>query len=43
MFLGEIMVRDGYAVEYHGQSKDDVQQQHLDNRKLLTEQGVVVL
>ena len=43
MFLGDIMIRQGYAVAYHGQSKDDVEQAHLDNRKLLIEEGVVTL
>jgi micrococcal nuclease len=43
MFLGEIMVRDGYAVAYHGQSKDDVQDAHMANRQKLLTEGVVTL
>lgn len=41
MFLGQIMVREGYAVEYHGQSKDDIQEAHLANRKKLQDSGII--
>lgn len=41
MFLGQIMIREGYAVEYHGQSKEDIQEQHLKNRERLKEAGLV--
>lgn len=43
MFLGEIMVRDGYAVPYSGGSKEEIQQQHLANREKLIKEGVVKL
>ena len=35
------MVDEGYAVLYNGQSKDDVQEQHLKNRTKLTEAGKI--
>ena len=37
----EIMIEEGYGVKYHGQSKDDIQEQHLANRKILQERGLV--
>ena len=37
----EIMIQEGYGVKYHGQSKEDIQEQHLANRKILQEQGLV--
>ena len=39
----EILIEEGYAVPYMGQSKDDVQEAHMANRKRLIEEGVVVL
>jgi micrococcal nuclease len=39
----EIMIEEGHAVPYMGQSKDDVQDAHMANRKRLIEEGVVVL
>ena len=38
---GEILVKEGFAVLYEGQSKDDVQEQHMINRKRLIAEGVV--
>ena len=38
---GEILVKEGHAVLYDGQSKDDIQEQHLINRKRLIAEGVV--
>jgi len=38
-FMGEIMIRENLAVRYHGQSKDDIEEQHLANRKILIESG----
>ena len=29
----DIMIEEGHAVAYHGQSKDDIQDAHLKNRK----------
>ena len=40
-FAGEILVKEGHAVLYEGQSKDDIQEQHLINRKRLIADGVV--
>jgi micrococcal nuclease len=41
--LTEVMIDEGHAVPYHGQSKDDIQEQHLANRERLVAKGVVVL
>lgn len=37
--LNEKMIKDYQAVEYNGQSKDDIAKAHLENRKKLTENG----
>jgi len=37
----QILIQEGHAVEYHGQSKDDIQEAHLVNRNRLLESGVV--
>ena len=34
MHLGDIMIREHLAVEYHGQSKEDIEEQHIKNREL---------
>jgi micrococcal nuclease len=39
----EILIEEGQAVHYMGQSKEDVQEAHMANRKRLIEEGVVVL
>jgi micrococcal nuclease len=39
----KILMDEGHCVEYWGQSKDDVQEQHIMNRKRLVESGVVKL
>ena len=39
--LNEQMIDEGYAVAYHGQSKDDVEEQHMKNRQRLMEAGIV--
>lgn len=39
--LTQILIEEGHAVPYHGQSKDDVQAAHLANREKLLEAGVV--
>ena len=36
-----IMINEGYAVAYHGQNKDEVEQAHLNNRERLIEEGKV--
>jgi micrococcal nuclease len=52
--LGELIVMDGtlnlnkhminehIAVQYHGQSKEHIELQHLENRRILIEQGVIL-
>lgn len=37
----EILVEEGHAVEYHGQSKDEIQNDHLLNRNRLISEGKV--
>jgi micrococcal nuclease len=37
----EIMIEEGHAVKYEGQSKLDVEDEHLKNREKLLEEGVV--
>jgi len=39
--VSEILVKEGHAVPYHGQNKDDVQAQHMINRARLISEGVV--
>ena len=34
--LNQIMIDQHYAAEYHGQSKQDIAEEHLRNRELLT-------
>jgi len=38
-----IMINEGYAVAYHGQNKDEVEQAHLNNRDRLIKEGKVIL
>ena len=38
----DMAVEHYHAVPYHGQSKDDIKQGHLENRKRLTESGFVL-
>ena len=37
----EILIEEGHCVPYHGESKDDVQAQHMANRERLLNEGVV--
>jgi len=37
----EIMIQEGHAVEYWGQSKDELQDGHMENRRKLIEEGIV--
>ena len=39
--INQIMIDDHHAVPYSGQSKDDIKLQHLENRKILQENGTV--
>ena len=41
--VSEILIEEGHAVSYHGQSKDDVQAQHMANRERLINEGKVNL
>jgi len=38
--LNESMIQEHMAVAYFGQSKDDVQGEHMRNRQILIEQGI---
>jgi micrococcal nuclease len=40
--ITDIMIEEGHAVAYYGQSKDDVKVAHLKNRKKLLEEGIVL-
>ena len=37
--LNEQMVKENMAVKYFGQSKEDIETEHLQNRKILNERG----
>ena len=39
--INKKMCDQGHAVAYYGQSKDDIQEEHLKNRKLFEDLGVV--
>jgi len=39
----EILIEEGHAVAYHGQSKDDIQDAHMANRQRLISEGKVDL
>jgi len=40
--LNEMMVHKHLAVRYFGQSKDDIQEEHLKNRQILLEEGITL-
>jgi len=40
--ITDIMIEEGHAVAYHGQSKDDVKAAHLENRKKLLAEGIIL-
>jgi len=40
--LNEYMIFKHMAVRYFGQSKDDIQKEHLKNRQILLEEGVIL-
>ena len=42
MSLNDSMILKKLAVKYHGQSKDDIEEEHLKNREYLYEQGLVL-
>jgi micrococcal nuclease len=37
------LIEEGHGVAYHGQSKDDIKEQHLKNREKLISEGLVTL
>ena len=41
MSLNDAMIIKNLAVKYHGQSKSDIEEEHLKNREYLYEQGLV--
>jgi micrococcal nuclease len=41
--LCEMLLESHMAVKYHGQSKDDISQGHLDNREILIEEGLIII
>ena len=38
--VNEDMVKKGHAVRYYGQSKEDVEMEHMENRQLLIDKGI---
>jgi micrococcal nuclease len=38
--INKQLIKDGYAVAYHGQSKESVEKKHDSNRKKLIEAGI---
>ena len=43
MSVNQMLVRDHHAVAYHGQSKGEILQEHLDNREWLIDHKVITL
>lgn len=41
--VSEVLIEEGYAVAYHGQSKEDVQEAHENNRQRLIAEGKISL
>lgn len=41
--VSQVLCDEGHAVPYHGQSKDDVQDEHMKNRERLIKEGKVKL
>jgi hypothetical protein len=39
--INEYMIRNKIGVAYSGKTKDDIKQEHLDNRKFLYESGKI--
>ena len=38
--VNKLMIKECLAVEYYGQSKDDIEKQHMLNREVLIEKGL---
>lgn len=43
MDVNQVMIEKNLAVAYHGQSKEDIEAEHLQNRVILQERGVVTV
>ena len=41
MSINTAMIQKHLAVAYHGQSKDDIEAEHLKNREILYESGII--
>lgn len=41
--VSDVLVNEGYAVPYSGQSKDDVRQLHIKNRERLISEGKLII
>ena len=41
MLMAEAMIQENYGVRYHGQSKDLIVSEHLNNRTKLKERGII--
>jgi micrococcal nuclease len=39
----KVLIEEGHAVDYYGGSKEEIQAQHLENRKRLIKEGIVEL
>tara|TARA_B100000927_G_scaffold228311_1_gene188107 strand:- start:718 stop:1140 length:423 start_codon:yes stop_codon:yes gene_type:complete len=39
--INQHLIENNYAVAYHGQSKDDIEAEHLKNAKILSERGEI--
>ena len=37
----KMLAREHLAVEYHGQSKESIEEEHLKNRQILQERGII--
>ena len=40
--ISRIMINEGHGVSYHGQSKKEIEEQHLKNRERLYSEGVII-
>jgi len=41
--INTIMIENGYGVSYHGQSKKEIEEEHLQNRQHLVNMGLIEL
>ena len=39
--ITDILIKEGYAVPYHGQSKNDIRDAHMTNRIKLLREGII--